>query len=158
MSRFIFIAVFSALITSPIYASEEPVDEFFRVMSMEKQMLGGFEAMMPMINQMANRFQLNPAQTEELKNIFRTWFKEDMDHASVMKKMKVMYQERFTSEELQAVTAFFKTPEGKKFIDASPELMKIGAQIGMQEAQSKEYLLMERIKPFLEKQGIRPRQ
>jgi len=136
-------------------AQEAPVDEMFRVMSMEKQISGGFEAMMPMIDQMAVKFKLNNEGKEELKDIFRSWFNEDIDRSKMMSEMKRLYSQTFTDDEIRKITEFYQTPVGARFLEKSPQLMQLGAQIGMKEAQSKQVKLMERVKPFIEKHGIK---
>jgi len=75
----------------PTMAQETPVDEMFRVMSMDKQMAGGFEAMLPMIDQMGVKFKLNNEGKEELKEIFRTWFNEDIDRSKIMSEITQAY-------------------------------------------------------------------
>jgi len=139
----------------PTMAQETPVDEMFRVMSMDKQMAGGFEAMLPMIDQMGVKFKLNNEGKEELKEIFRTWFNEDIDRSKIMSEIKKLYSQSFTDDEISKITKFYQTPVGKKFLEKSAQLMKFGAQIGMKEAESKQAKLMERVKPFLEKHGIK---
>ena len=136
-------------------AQETAVDEMFRVMSMDKQMAGGFEAMLPVVDQMAAKFKLDSQGKEELKDIFRTWFNEDIDRLKVINEIKKQYTKAFTDEEINKITKFYQTPVGKKFLEKSPEFMQLGAQVGMQEAQIKQAKLMERVKPFLEKHGIK---
>jgi len=140
---------------APTLAQETPIDEMFRVMSMDKQMAGGFEAMMPMIDQIAVKSKLDNEGKEELKEIFRAWFNEDIDHPKIMSEVKKLYSQSFTDDEISKITKFYQTPVGKKFLEKSAKLMQFGAQIGMQEAQSKQTHLMDRINPFLEKHGIR---
>jgi len=142
-------------LSAPNMAQEAPVDEMFRVMSMEKQISGGFEAMMPMIDQMAVKFKLNNEGKEELKDIFRSWFNKDIDRSKMMSEMKKLYSQTFTDDEISKITEFYQTPVGARFLEKSPQLMQLGAQIGMKEAQSKQVKLMERIKPFIEKHGIK---
>jgi hypothetical protein len=144
-----------ATLSAPIMAQETPVDQMFRVMSMEKQMSGGFEAMMPVIDQMAVKFKLNNEGKEELKDIFRSWFNEDIDRSKMMNEMKKLYSQTFTDDEISTITKFYQTPVGARFLEKSPQLMQLGAQIGMKEAQSKQIKLMERVKPFMEKHGIK---
>lgn len=141
-------------LSAPTMAQEEPIDEMFRVLSMDKQMKGGFEAMLPVLDQMAANFKLNAEGKAELKEIFRTWFDEDIDRTKIMSEIKKLYSDSFTDDEISKVTAFYQTPVGKKFLEKSTTLMQQGAQIGMQEAQSKQVKLMERIKPFFEKYSI----
>ena len=58
-------------------------------------------------------------------------------------------------KEIEEVTNFYQTETGQKFLQKSPELMKLGAQIGMIEAQSKQTELLNRLKPFFEKHNIK---
>lgn len=142
-------------LSAPTMAQETPIDEMFRVMSMEKQMAGGFEAMLPVIDQMTAEFKLDSEGKEELRDIFRTWFNEDIDRSKMTSEIKKLYSQAFTDDEISEITKFYQTPVGKKFLDKSPELMQLGAQIGMEEGQAKEVKLVERIQPFLEKHGIK---
>jgi len=146
--------MFLTLSTSTM-AQETPIDEMFRVMSMDKQITGGFEAMLPVIDQMTARFKLDIQGKEELREIFRTWFNEDIDREKMINEVKKLYVQAFTNDELREVTKFYQTPVGKKFLEKSAQLMKYSAQIGMQEAQTKQVKLMDRVKPFLEKHGIK---
>lgn len=136
-------------------AQEKPIDELFSVMAMEEQMAGGFEAMLPVIDQMSTKFKLDSEGKEELKNIFRTWYNEDIDRSKMINEMKRLYSQAFTADEMAEIISFYKTPIGQKFLEKSPQLMQLGAQIGMKEAQSKQIKLMERVTPFLEKHGIK---
>lgn len=138
--------------SAPSIAQETPIDKMFSVMVMDKQVKGGFEAMLPMIDQMVNKFKLNQEGKEEFKGIFRTWLDEDIDRLKMMDEMKKLYSESFTVDEIREITKFYQTPVGKKFLQKSTKSMKYGAQIGIQEAQFK---LTERIKPFLEKYDIK---
>ena len=142
------------LLSGNCYSGNDSVDKMFRVMEMDKQLTGGFEAMLPVVDQMAAKFKLDAAAKGELTDIYRTWFNDDIDRAAVMRKIKDIYATSFTEKELQEVTQFYQTPVGKKFLKKSPELMRLGAQIGMQEAQSKQAQLIKRLKPFFEKHNI----
>jgi len=142
-------------LSAPTIAQEKPIDEMFRVLSIDKQMEGGFEAMLPALDQMAARFKLNAEGKAELKEIFRTWFNEDIDRNNMINQIKKIYSDSFTDDEMRKVTAFYQTPVGKKFLEKSTTLMQLGAQIGMKEAQSKQAKLMERVKPFFDKHSIK---
>ena len=155
MEKVLILPLMFLTLSTQTIAQETAVDEMFRVMSMDKQMAGGFEAMLPVVEQMAANFKLDSQGKEELKGIFRTWFNEDIDRLKVMNEIKKQYSEAFTDEEINKITKFYQTPVGKKFLEESPELMQLGAQAGMQEAQIKQAKLMERVKPFLEKHGIK---
>jgi len=133
MNKFLILPLMVFTLSVPTMAQETPVDEMFRVMSMDKQMAGGFEAMLPMIDQMGVKFKLNNEGKEELKEIFRTWFNEDIDRSKIMSEIKKLYSQSFTDDEISKITKFYQTPVGKKFLEKSAQLMKFGAQIGMKE-------------------------
>jgi len=155
MQKILILPLLLLTLSSSTLAQEKPIDEMFRVMSMDKQMEGGFEAMLPMIDQMTSQFKLDNEGKEELRGIFRVWFNEDIDRSKITSEIKKQYSQTFTDVEIKEIIKFYETPTGKKFIAKSPELMKLGAQIGMQEAQLKQVKLIERFKPFFEKHGIK---
>lgn len=72
-----------------------------------------------------------------------------------MEKMKDLYANNFTEKEIEEVTKFYQSETGQKFLEKSPELMKLGVQVGMNEAQSKQAQLLNRLKPFFEKHNIK---
>lgn len=121
------------------------------LMGVKEQMMGGVEAMLPIIDQMAANWQLDEEARQELINIYRQWFAEDFDQDLLVADMVELYRETFTDEELQALIDFYSTPVGQKILSVTPELAKRGAAMGMAEAQRKEPQLMERLEPFLEK-------
>jgi hypothetical protein len=84
-------------------AQEKPIDEMFRVMCMDKQMEGGFEAMLPMIEQMTVQFKLDNEGKEELKGIFRVWFNEDIDRSKITSEIKKQYSQTFTDTEIKEI-------------------------------------------------------
>ncbi|MGY5451753.1 DUF2059 domain-containing protein [Agarivorans sp. MS3-6] len=155
MNKYLLLPLMVLTFVTPTMAQETPIDEMFKVMKMDQQFEGGFEAMMPTIDQMTAQFRLDNEGKEELKGIFRAWFNEDIDRPKIINDMKELYTQTFTDDEIIEITKFYQTPVGKKFLENSAHLMQVGAQVGMQEAQSKQAMLMERVKPFLEKHGIK---
>jgi len=155
MKQFLILPLVFLFLSSNCYASNESVEKMFKVMDMEKQLNGGFEAMLPIIDQMAVNFKLDVDAKEELLSIYRAWFNEDIDRSLIMQKMKGLYANHFTNQEIEDITKFYQTPVGQKFLKQSPELMKLGAQIGMTEAQSKQTLLLSKLKPFFDKHDIK---
>ena len=153
MNKLILFSLMLCAFAAPVSAQEAAIDEMFRVMKMETQMTGGFEAMLPVVENMSAKLALNMEQEEELKDIFRTWFNEDFDKQKIVGEIKAVYTKSFSEEEIKEITRFYKTPVGKKFLELSPALMKEGARLGMLEGQQKQGKLRERIYPFLEKHG-----
>ena len=136
------------------YSSNDSVDKMFDVMDMERQMTGGFEAMLPLIDQMSAQFGLDATGKEELTTIYRTWFNDDIDRVKMLNTIKDLYADTFTEKEIEEITKFYQTDVGQKLLVKSPELMQIGAQLGMTEAQSKQELLLQRLEPFFKKYNI----
>lgn len=50
-------------------------------------------------------------------------------------KLTTLYKNAFTEDELRELTAFYKTPLGKKSLVKLPELMQNGAAVGMEVAE-----------------------
>lgn len=111
--------------------------------------------MLPIVDQIATNYKLDNKAKEELKGIYRAWFNEDVDRPRVINELKKQYSEAFTNEEIIKITQFYQTSTGKKLLEKTPQLMQTGAQIAMQEAQTKQSKLIERIRPFLAKHGIK---
>lgn len=130
-------------------ATKASVEKMFDIMGVSVQMKGGFESMMPVIDQQAAQLQLSSAETEQLRNIYREWFEVDLDHEVITRNFVDLYASRFTEEEVQELIEFYQSPVGQKYLKLAPQLMKAGAQIGMREAQSKEHLLLRRLEPFI---------
>ena len=149
-NRLILPLLFCAFSSSAM-AQTTAIDEMFEVMSMEKQMAGGFEAMLPLIDKLSAQLKLDDKGEQELKGIFRTWYNEDIDRSKMMSDIKKVYVGVFTENEIREIIKFYQTPTGQKFLEKSPEMMKLTAQIGMQEGQSKQFKLTERLQPFFEK-------
>ena len=73
-----------------------------------------------------------------------------MDRVKMRIEMAKLYSNHFTMTEMKQIIDFYGTPVGKKLIQQSPELAKLGAKIGMEEAQNKQHLLVEKLTPFME--------
>lgn len=131
--------------------SADQADELIRVMKIEQQMLGGFDAMLPMVNQLADQLSLDENEALELMAIYRTWFDEDIDRAMLIGETANLYRESFSEEEIAEMIRFFSSPVGQKVVTQSPILMQKGVALGMKEAQAKQEQLLHRLQPFFEK-------
>lgn len=131
--------------------SNASVAKLFEIMDVDEQLSSGFEAMLPMLDQLSVEMKLNEEGRDELRQIYRAWFDEDIDRAATKERMVALYAQTFSKEEIEALIMFYKTPTGRKFLDKSPELMKLSVEIGMDEARSKQDLLIKRLEPFLKK-------
>jgi hypothetical protein len=72
------------------------------------------------------------AKAEEAGKEFDAHMKRLMSYRQAMlDDFAALYAEKFTLEELRQVTDFYKSPAGAKFVQAVPELIQAGAQIGI---------------------------
>ena len=133
------------------YSNNDSVDKMFDVMNIDQQLNEGFEVMLPLIDLIAAQYRLDATGKEELAAIYRTWLDEDVGRVKLLNSMKDLYTDTFTEQEIEEITKFYQTDVGQKFLSKTPKLTKMGAELGMTEAQSKQELLIERLKPFLEK-------
>ncbi|ADZ90950.1 DUF2059 domain-containing protein [Marinomonas mediterranea] len=149
-TAFVIFTAVNSLHLNAASASKESVEEFFKVIKMEEQMTGGFEAMMPAIDQLSIQLKLNQEEKSELLSIYLDWFENDIDRPKVINELVSIYSQAFSEEEIISITDFYRTPAGMKFTEKSPELMGIAMQIGVKEGQSKQHLLIEKLTPFIE--------
>jgi hypothetical protein len=82
----------------------------------------------------------NLKKTEKKHHIFKTFLARTLkDRRKVVEKMAAAYAQVFTAEELKAITAFYRTPAGKKLVEKTPELVqkiaKIANSLAMKTAQ-----------------------
>lgn len=147
----LFCAVPFAAMAEPDAEAIKAAEELTKTMGLEKQMQSGFNAMLPAIDGMAKRLNLTPEATTELKEIYRTWFNEDIDQKDLHQKLITIYAKYYTKDELAELNKFYLSPLGQKTLATMPEVMKESSMLGMQAAQAQQGKLQERLKPFMEK-------
>jgi hypothetical protein len=122
-------------VSTPIAAAEispathrQAAEEFLEVMDLEKAMMGGASAMVEaMIHQNAT---LAPYRDVILK-----WAQSILTWDNFGPRVTTMYVESFTESELREMTAFYRTPTGRKALALMPEMMQRGALIGAEIAK-----------------------
>jgi len=109
--------------------------ELMEVTGVTKQMDGMVAAMGQGFRKGANDARKGP-DADQLSDAFDSQMKRLMSYRDAMiEDFAVVYAQRFTVDELKAVTDFYQSPTGKKFIEAMPAMMQAGAQIGMKYSQ-----------------------
>ena len=84
-----------------------------------------------------NQVQHNP-QLAPQRDILQRFLTTYLNWASVKAETITAYTHEFTEPELQQLTAFYKTPLGKKANEKMPQLAIIAGQIGLRHAQAHE--------------------
>lgn len=112
---------------APVSTHEQAARELYRMVGGNNLAMAGAESMMMM-------FQGDPEMTP-YEEVFRAWYQKVFADADLESEMVKLYMDKFSEKELREISAFYKTPVGKKAIATMPELMRQGAQIGMKRAQ-----------------------
>jgi uncharacterized protein len=133
---------------APVSAQEKAARELFRMVGGEKLALGGAEAMMGVIR--------SDPELAPYEHVFRAWYLKMFAEADLEPEMVKLYMETFSEKELQEITAFYKTPVGRKAIAAMPELMRRGAELGMKRAHEHEGELQAMLDKAQEKHESEP--
>jgi hypothetical protein len=72
----------------------------------------------------------------ELRQVFDRFFAEYFSWSRLEEQYVALYGAAFTEAEARELSAFYATPVGVKFVAASPELMKRGAEIGQRQVEA----------------------
>lgn len=126
------------------------INELFVLIGVDRQMSAGFDAMLPALDQLSSELKLTRSAKEELKGIYRSWFENDIDRMAIKRRYVQLYAAIYTEKEIHQLIDFYQSPIGQKFLKSSQVLMKEGVKIGMEEAAAKQYLLYQRLQPFID--------
>ena len=115
---------------------DKPVDkeklsaavELLKTMQLDKT----FEKMI--VNNVNLQIQRKP-MLAPFREVMLQFFSKYMSWDSLKDEMAAIYAAKFTIDELKAITAFYKTPAGRKLALMAPELSKRGAELGAQRVQ-----------------------
>ena len=147
----IILCSFSSLAFAEIdQKSLDAANELADLLGLTNQMEANFDAMTPIVMEQVKQMNLNDDQTVRLMGIYKSWYTEDLDLDFLAKKIVELYAQTFSVKELKELTAFYKTPLGKKAYAVFPELMAKGAKLGAIECQKRMPELSERLKPLME--------
>jgi hypothetical protein len=120
------------------------VKELFALMDMQAVVDASRDEMI------AAQLKANP-MLEPFKDIMRDFLAEHVSWKSLERGFIDDYVETFSQAEIEDMIAFYKTPTGAKAISSMPELMKRGAQRGVERVQKHmpelQKKLQERINP-----------
>lgn len=120
------------------------VKELFALMDMQTVIDASRDEMI------AAQLKANP-MLEPFKDIMHDFLSEHVSWRSLERGFIDDYVETFSQAEIEDMIAFYKTPTGAKAISSMPELMKRGAQRGVERVQKHmpelQKKLQERIKP-----------
>lgn len=128
-------------------AAEALIDSMDMPNLLGKSMESALDAQMGQFSQMG----IPPAGVAELKTAMLSFMKEVMQWEELRPEFVRIYSESFTAAELRELTAFYRTPTGKKAITLIPDLMSKGMIVGQQRVQARAAELQQRITPIIQK-------
>lgn len=109
--------------SEPAASHLDAATELLGEMDMERQMIGGASAMAD-----AMVFQ-NPMMIP-YRDVVIAWASKYMTWDNLQGEFARLYADAYSEDELRQLTAFYKTPVGRKTVELGPALMKQGAEIG----------------------------
>jgi hypothetical protein len=107
----------------------------------------------PMLNGMKDNGTSDDA-VNALRAAFTDWLETEIRWDELRPQMVELYVSRFSESELRELTAFYRSPVGKKALNALPGLVAEGAKIGQAYAKSKEAALQQRLQKVAEKHRL----
>jgi uncharacterized protein len=139
---------------APAAANVAAAEELLTTMGMTKQ----FDAVIPMMMQQMRQIivQSNPAAGKEIDDVVKAiTAKFSARKNEVVPLAAQVYARRLTIEDMKAMTAFFKTPAGQRFVEMTPQLTQESMMIGQQWGQKLGQEVEQEMKQELAKRGIK---
>ncbi|MEI8598957.1 DUF2059 domain-containing protein [Vibrio sp. M60_M31a] len=60
---------------------------------------------------------MNATGKEELVNIYRDWFVNDINRQNIIVEMGALYSQAFSQQEIELMIEFYATPVGQKLVE-----------------------------------------
>jgi len=115
-----------SLFLLPVTAQEKkeltPAEELMKVMRMEDTIIQGGEAGFPLVAQSLSAENLSEAEMQEVKDAFMAYMGKLAVDSELRAKTIEIYNKNFTQQELKDLTAFYRTPLGKKALETLPAI------------------------------------
>jgi hypothetical protein len=129
-------------------AHEKAARELVQLVGADRLAREGAESMLATIP--------DSSETAVYKEVSRTWYEKLFAEEDFESEMVRLYMDRFSEKELREITAFYKTPAGRKAINTLPELMRLSATYGLRKAQEHASELEELVAKAQEERENRP--
>ncbi len=69
------------------------------------------------------------------RQVMKTFMTKHLGYEALKDELAMLFMAEFTEKELKQITAFYRTPTGKKSIEKTPALFQKGAELGMNRVQ-----------------------
>jgi uncharacterized protein len=87
----------------------------------------------------------------QLKEPMKKFFDKYMSYASMKEELITNYVDAFSEKDLKEITAFYKSPVGKKLVGKMPELMSKATELGTKRVQENQAELQKMVQEELAK-------
>ncbi len=122
------------------------VDELFTVMHLAETFQQGLEQ--------AVRTQLDAQPSlRPMEGVMRAFFARYMSFDAMRDGFARIYLDAFTELEVRQMTAFYRTPVGRRAVQEVPDLMRRGGQIGTEQVRAHQSELLEMVRAEMERRG-----
>jgi hypothetical protein len=81
------------------------------------------------------QLEQNPAMAQ-FESVMRQFFARYLSWAALRDSYAQMYADRFTTDELRQLAAFYQSPLGRKVAETTPDLMQAGSDLGREAVQA----------------------
>lgn len=127
----------------------QAAEELLQTMKVDAQLSTG-------INQSLDlQIKANPAMAP-YKEVMRKFLAKHISFEALKDELVKIYVDEFTEEELKQITAFYKTPAGKKVVEKGPALMGKAMQLGAQRVANHQGELKQMIEEEAKKKKENP--
>jgi hypothetical protein len=143
----------SARAQAPDAARLAAAKDMMQVAGVAKQ----FDEIMPMLaRQLSQGFvAIAPDKADEIREVFNQLTIKFVDRkGELIDQIAVVYAEQLTLEELAAITAFYRSPAGLKFIEVQPQVMRQAMALGQRWGAQLGREIEEEARKELKKRGI----
>lgn len=122
--------------TPKVSSHEQAVIELFDLMDLKRTVVGGATAAID--SQIAGNPEIAP-----YRDVMIAWATGVMTWENMGPPLIKVYLETFTEAEVREMTAFYRTPTGRKALTKLPELMQKGTVVGIEVAKAHQGELTE---------------
>lgn len=123
----------------------QAAEDLLKTMQIEKQMQTAMNQMLDL--QIKTQPGLAP-----YKDVMRKFLNKHISFAALKDELIQIYVDEFTETELKQISAFYKTPAGKKIVEKGPALVSKGIQLGSQRVAKHQDELRQMIEDEAKKQ------
>jgi uncharacterized protein len=135
MIRLAFVPVLVLLALAPaVRAADDPVtlkaaaEELLKAMNTEKVLADSVDPTLDMMT------KINP-QLAAHREVMNTFLRKHLLWDAIKDDLIALYAKEYTAEEMRELTAFYKTPIGKKIAEKQAKVATKSAELGMKRVQ-----------------------